>query len=135
MNPRGRGSKTVPADDVVRRGRLAKAEQFLHVADDALELALTDTLGVGDAAVTLYVHAGIAAADALCAGALGHHAQGQDHQDAISLLGTVNTAAARELSALLAMKTRAGYGHDPISASNLRRASRAARALVERAAR
>ncbi|GAA2170965.1 hypothetical protein GCM10009846_03170 [Agrococcus versicolor] len=123
--------RTVPADAVVREGRLAKARQFLRVAEDAIEL--DDGSGVADAAVTLLVHAGIAAADAICARAIGAHAQGQDHRDAIALLASVDRDASKDLETLLAMKTRAGYGHDPISGDRLRRAERAARALVERA--
>lgn len=131
MTP-GRGNaRTVKADRAVRDGRLAKARQFLHVADDAR--ALADGDGVGDAAVTLYVHAGIAAADAICAAALGEHAHGQDHQSAVALLATVDKQAATQLSTLLGMKTRAGYGHDPIGPAALARAERAARALVDRA--
>lgn len=123
--------KTVTADHAVRRGRLLKAQQFLRVADDARELA--EDVEVADAAVTLYVHAGIAAADALCAAALGRHAQGSDHQQAVLLLESVDKDAAQNLNTLLRMKTRAGYGHNPISESNLRRAARAAAALVTRA--
>ncbi|ROR96804.1 hypothetical protein EDD28_1395 [Salana multivorans] len=123
--------RTVPADRTVQQGRLTKARQFLQVADDAQELA--DLAEVADAAVTLYVHAGIAAADAICAGAIGRHAKGSDHQDAVALLATVDKQAASALSLLLGMKTRAGYGHAPISGTNLVRAQRAARSLVTRA--
>lgn len=123
--------RTVRADDAVRKGRLAKARQFLRVAEDAEEL--DDGEGVGDAAVTLYVHAGIAAADAICARALGVHASGQDHQEAVELLASVDKEAATELRTLLNMKTRAGYGHDPITSDRLARAQRAARSLVSRA--
>lgn len=123
--------RTVRADARVRAGRLAKARQFLRVAEDAIEL--DDGSGVADAAVTLFIHAGIAAADAICARVLGEHAQGQDHREAVALLASVDEAASRELETLLGMKTRAGYGHDPIGADRLRRAERAARSLVERA--
>ncbi|MDN5705076.1 MAG: hypothetical protein L0L17_01480 [Yaniella sp.] len=129
MSARPRKFKTVTADDSVRRGRIAKAEQFLQVADDARELAVAD-LEVADAAVTLYVHAGIAASDAICVQRLGKHSKGQDHQDAVALLATVDSDASIYLNNLLAMKTRAGYGHDPISLTNLVRAERAARALM-----
>lgn len=129
MSPKQRASRSVPADKSVQQGRLAKAKQFLRVADDARQL--TDGDDVADAAVTLYVHAGIAAADALCAKALGKHAKGQDHQEAVALLETVDSSAARSLNLLLAMKSRAGYGHDPISETNLTRAARAAQQLVE----
>lgn len=132
MSPgKGGEPRVVRADENVRRGRLAKAKQFMRVAEDAEELDEGD--GVADAAVTLYVHAGIAAADALCARALGLHAHGQDHQNAITLLASVDKDAAADLRVLLAMKTRAGYGYDPISAERLARAQRAARSLVQRA--
>lgn len=131
MSSSGKGEGTVDADRNVRDGRFAKAKQFLQVADDMRALAGDD--GVADAAVTMYIHAGIAAADAICVAALGKHARGQDHQQAICLLATVDKKAASSLSALLGMKTRAGYGHDPVSADHLRRAERAARLLVDRA--
>lgn len=130
MAPRN-DARTVAADASVRAGRLAKAKQFLQVADDALELAENEE--VSDAAATLYVHAGIAAADAICARALGKHARGENHQQAIQLLAGVNQDAAHALKTLLGMKTRAGYGHDPLGAQDLRRAARAARLLVDKA--
>ena len=131
MTPKSDSVRTVPADRAVKAGRLAKARQFLRVAEDAVELA--DDEGVSDAASTLYIHAGIAASDAICAGALGKHAKGQDHNQAVTLLASVDKEAARALSVLLAMKTRAGYGHDPISNQALARVQRAARLLVDRA--
>lgn len=70
--------------------------------------------------MTLYVHAGIAAADAICARALGVHAKGQDHQEAIALLASVDKEAAADLRVLLAMKTRAGYGLTPSPESGSR---------------
>jgi phosphosulfolactate phosphohydrolase-like enzyme len=131
VTPKNANTRTVAADKLVQQGRLAKAKQFLQVADDARELS--DGEDVADASVTLYVHAGIAAEDAICAGALGKHAKGQDHQDAVALLASVDKQASSSLSVLLGMKTRAGYGHDPISETNLARAERAARSLVEKA--
>ncbi len=130
MTPKGDNFRTVVADKQVREGRLANAQQFLQVADDARELSGD---GVADAAVTLYVHAGIVAADAICARALGAHARGQNHQEAVGLLATVDKGRSTELSVLLGMKTRAGYGHDPISETQLVRAQRAAHALVAEA--
>lgn len=55
----------------VLRGRLAKAEQFWEVAGMVRDLAdEQDPSEIGDAYVTLCVHAGIAAADALCCAGL-----------------------------------------------------------------
>lgn len=131
VTPRNTNNRTVAADNTVHQGRLAKAKQFLQVADDARELSGGED--VADACVTLYLHAGIAAADAICAGALGKHAKGQDHQDAVTLLASVDKQASNSLSALLGVKTRAGYGHDAVSETKPARAERSARSLVEKA--
>ncbi|RFA11494.1 hypothetical protein B7R21_12355 [Subtercola boreus] len=61
------------------------------------------------------------------------HAKGQDHQDSVALLASVDRQASNHLALLLGMKTRAGYGHDPVNEASLVRAERAARALVEKA--
>lgn len=74
-----------------------------------------------------------AAADAICARALGRYAQGQSHQEAVTLLASVDKPSSHSLSALLEMKTRAGFGHDPISKTKLINAQRAARTLVDKA--
>jgi hypothetical protein len=79
------------------------------------------------------VHAGIAASDVLCARSLGKYAQGESHQDAVRLLATVDSEASKLLETLLHMKTRAGYGFDPISNTKLVQAERAARAIVDKA--
>ncbi|EPR75696.1 hypothetical protein ADILRU_1866 [Leifsonia rubra CMS 76R] len=115
MNPKADKVTTVTADKAVEQGRRAKAKQFLRVAEDVRELS--DEEDVRDAVVTLYVHAGIAAADAICAAAVGKHAKGHSHQDAVTLLASVDKQASGSLNVLLGMKTRAGYGHDPISKS------------------
>lgn len=132
MNAKPESFRTVPADEFVRRGRLTKARRFFDVADDALQLA-DDATDVADAATTLYVHAGIAAADAICAKALQKHAKGQDHNQAVTLLETIDREASKNLRILLQMKTRAAYGHDPVGADQLRRARRAARSLLDKA--
>lgn len=121
--------KTVPADEHIRRVRLAKARQFKAVADDALELA-PDGSDVADAVVTLLIHAGIAAADALCAKELQVHAKGDSHKDSTRLVSSINPAAGQHLKRLLDMKTRAGYGHDPVSATQLQQAERSASFLL-----
>jgi len=124
--------RMVKADDSVRRGRLAKAEQFANAAVVVHELA-DDATDIADAYVTLCVHAGIAAADVICAARLGEHSRGENHDEAVTLLATVDRAAAGHLRALLNMKTLAGYSHTPISGERARRAGRAMEALVEAA--
>ncbi len=125
---------TSPCPKHVRAGRLRKAEQFLAVAHDVEALA-DDDADVGDAFVTLCVHAGIAASDVLCCAALGKHAGGQNHNETIDLLRSIDPDTARHLRTLLDMKTKAGYTSVKVSASEIKRATRAAQALVEAARR
>jgi hypothetical protein len=117
------------------RGRLRKANEFLDAAESLRQHAPHED-HVGDAYVTLCIHAGIAAADVLCCTALGVHARGDDHTRAVNLLRSVRPdgrTLATALDVLLGMKTRAGYGHDPVSADQRSRAGRRARQLVEAA--
>lgn len=123
---------TSPCPRHVRTGRLRKAEQFLAVARDVLALADDDD-DAGDASVTLCVHAGIAASDVICCAALGKHAGGPKHNEAIDLLCQAEKDAARHLTTLLDMQTKAGYTSVAVSTSDIKRATRAAEALVEAA--
>ncbi len=121
--------RTVPADDRVRRGRLAKAEQFADAAGVVHALA-DEASDVADAYVTLCVHAGIAAADTVCAARLGRCARGEDHGSAVTLLARAEPSAAPHLRALLGMKTLAGYSHQPVSRDRAVRAGRAMEVLL-----
>jgi len=111
---------------------MAKAEQFARAATVVRDLA-DEADDVADAYVTLCVHAGIAAADVICAVRLGYFASGERHDEAVTLLSSVDGAAAKHLAVLLGMKTAAGYGHAPVSSTRAVRAGRAAEALVEAA--
>lgn len=116
-------------------GRFSKAEQFLLAAEMIRELA-GDEAEVGDAFVTLCVHAGIAASDVICCSALGHFVQGEDHNQAIAELSKVRPHGGKlggDLRALLMMKTRAGYAAPPVTADQRKRAWRRAENLVEAA--
>lgn len=124
-------TRTQPCDAQKRKGRLAKADQFLTAAE-AIQ-AVIDDVKVDDAYVTLCVHAGIAAADVLCCKALGVHASSENHNDAIGLLARVDKAASNHLRTLLGMKTRSGYSASPVSGTDRPRAERAATALVQAA--
>lgn len=126
--------RTTPADEAVRRGRMAKAEQFATAAASIHDLA-DEAADVADAYVTLCIHAGIAAADVICASRLGVHARGENHQAAVKLLATADREASRHLQSLLTMKTLAGYSHLPVSRDRALRAGRAMDALVETARR
>ena len=124
--------KTRKCDQAEARGRLLKAEQFLESAETVRELA-DDESDVGDAVVTMCVHAGIAAADVLCCIALGVHAQGEDHAEAVGLVRRVHPDGdemSKALRMLLGMKTKAGYSSRSVNADDRKRALRAAERLV-----
>lgn len=124
--------KTRRCGEAEARGRLRKAEQFLESAETIRDLA-DDGADVGDAFVTLCVHAGIAAADVLCCVALGVHAQGEDHSQAVDLVGRVRPDGeemSKSLRVLLGMKTKAGYAPQAVNADDRKRALRAAEGLV-----
>lgn len=127
MTPKAR-----KADAATIEGRLRKAEQFMEGAETIRDLA-DDEQDVGDAYVTLCIHAGIAAADVICSIALGEHAQGEDHNAAVTHLAKVRPDGrdlGDSLRGLLTMKTRAGYSHERVSASDRKRAGRAAERLL-----
>lgn len=128
--------RTRPCDDAIVSGRLRKADQFLDAAETIREFA-DDQFEVGDAYVTLCVHAAIAAADVICCTALGEYAVDDNHNQAIALLEKVRPGGSRlasSLGALLGMKTRAGYGARAVTEPDCKRAQRQAERLV-RAAR
>lgn len=122
-------------DESTADGRFLKAEQFLSAAEMIREIA-DDEAEVGDAFVTMCVHAGIAASDVICCATLGHFVQGEDHNQAIAELSKVRPDGEKlggDLRALLMMKTRAGYAAPPVSADQRKRAWRRAESLVEAA--
>lgn len=122
-------------DESTAAGRFLKADQFLLAAETIRELA-DDEADIGDAFVTLCVHAGIAASDVICCAALGHFVQGEDHNQAIAEISKVRPDGEKlgsDLRALLMMKTRAGYAAPPVSADQRKRAWRRAESLVEAA--
>jgi hypothetical protein len=129
------GTRLRECDDAVVSGRLRKAEQFLDAAATVRDLA-DDEADVGDALVTLCVHAGIAASDVICCKALGHFVQGEDHLLAVAELSKVTPDGKQlgnDLRALLQMKTRAEYAAPPVNAEQRKRAWRRAKSLVESA--
>jgi hypothetical protein len=91
---------------------------------------------IGDAYVTLCVHAGIAAADSICAHRLKQHHIGDNHHEAVAMLRQVQPdghAFANDLDQLLKLKTKAGYTHRPVTADERKLAGRRARTLVDAA--
>lgn len=127
MSPR-----TAPCTHAIKTGRLRKAEQFFDAASTIHEFS-GDEHEIGDAYVTLLVHAGIAAADVICCDGLGEHARGESHGDAVALLRRIRPdgdTLAAALQTLLGAKTRAGYGHQPVTRDTRARSLRSARALL-----
>ncbi len=114
--------------EVSRRARLGKGRQFSEAA--AIIEALVDEKDLIDAYITLCVHAGIAAADAICCARLGEHASGPGHDGAVPLLRKVDPKLASSLKVLLDMKTPAGYSDQPLSVLKRRQAKRAAESLM-----
>lgn len=113
-------------------GRWAKAEQFMQAAQ-MIEESVENELDLTDAYITLVVHAGIAATDVICCYRLGEYSSGESHNQAIELVKKVDTKLAADLSNLLQVKTLAGYGNDPATLDNRRRAKRSAEHLMEQA--
>jgi len=83
----------------------------------------------------LCVLAGIAASDVICCARLGEHAQGEKHNDAVSLLKSADKQAAKHLTVLLEQKTKSAYSQAPATTGDAKRVARAAIALVEAARR
>jgi hypothetical protein len=125
-------ARTRRCDAATAEGRLRKARQFLDAAETIREFA-DDEAEVGDAYVTLCVHAGIAGADAMCCMSLGEHAAGESHAEAVALLRKVRPGGeelAKSLGTLLRVKTKAGYDARPVNADDRKRAGRHAEQLV-----
>jgi hypothetical protein len=118
------------------RARSRHARKFLEVAELAAEEHEQDP-EYASVAVSLAVLAGVAAADAASCRALGERARGQDHHEAEGLVKRVKggEGPARDLRALLDLKDEANYGFFDVNATELRRALRRARSLVEFAGR
>jgi len=118
------------------RTRRAQARAFLDVADLVLDepAAQTDTHVAG----ALAVLAAIAAADAICGLRLGHYSRGQDHQQAVDLLETVDLdepGLPAKLRQILSYKDAVHYSPRLLSQTDAQTLVRQAQALVEAAER
>ncbi|MFB2583347.1 hypothetical protein [Herbiconiux liukaitaii] len=112
--------------------RMKKADEFA----DAAAVHFDEARGVADGPdvfVTLAVHAGIAAADVICIRrGLGYSASG-NHEEALKLLEKADRDAVKHLRRLLAVKTKAGYSTNSVSAAEVKSAQAAHLALLEAA--
>jgi hypothetical protein len=120
--------RTRPSSKTIRTGRLKKATQFLDAA-----IVIDDEMS--DAAVTLLVNAGIAAADVICGVRLGKYAAGENHSQAVALLGQAEPGMEKHLRSLLNVKSKVAYTHQSATSSERTKSRRAAEALVEAARR
>ncbi len=110
-----------------------KAHQFMTAAEVVLDLSEDDPADLSAVYVTLVVHCGIAAADVICCARLGQYSRGENHNEAIDLLGSVDKRLAADLGLLLGMKTKAGYSTLPISQEARTKAGRAVERLMDAA--
>ena len=127
MSPRKLSTR--PADRAWSRDRRDVGRKYLEVA----ELVGSEDGEAVNVCVGLAVLAGIAAADAICAAALGESYSGADHAAAASLLERVDRDLGRKLRSLVALKPGAHYGNALLAPAQRLVALRAARALVDEA--
>jgi hypothetical protein len=124
--------RTWPSTETIRLGRLKKAVEFL-------DAALLIDADMPDAAVSLFVNAGIAAGDVICGVRLGIYAASENHNEAVALLGKADrkadAGAEKHLRALLNVKSKVSYTHQPATSDERKRSRRAAEVLVEAARR
>ncbi len=131
MTPR-RSGRLVACTPAECRARRDQAHAFLEVA----ELVLTEDRREAHVSAALAVLAGIAAADAICGFSLGKWSRGQDHNQAVDLLGDValrDTTLPTKLRRLLADKDAAHYSSALITVVKAKSMVRQAAALLAEA--
>jgi hypothetical protein len=127
-----KGPRMAECTPAQARSRLQQAEAFVMAADLVLSDE-TDTATPGVAAARA-VLAGIAASDAACCAKLRKRPRGQDHSEAIKLLGTVvphGEHMTKDLSRLLAAKDESHYGVTLVDRTKARRLVGYARRITE----
>lgn len=133
MSPRRTRTEACGRRDA--RTRLAQARKFLEVAElVATEREIQES---ASCAAALAVLAGIAAADAACCAVLGRRARGQDHMQAVDLIGEIQDGGAqagKALRQLLQLKDTAQYGLIHVGRPALNASLRRSRQLVDFAA-
>jgi len=107
----------------------------MRKADEFYEAGVVLEGELPSASVEMFVLAGIAAADVVCCTQLGKHSNSENHNDAIALLKEAESGVANYLGTLLRLKSKVAYTHNPPSADDRKKASRAAEKLVEAARR
>ncbi len=122
-------ARTSPMDATAVRARAAQAKIFLVTA----RLTVGDSPAANSVAGTNAVHAGIAAADAICGKTLGYCARGENHDDAVDLLARAITdgGPSKNLARLLSKKSLAGYSPTMLTDSKTAELVTYAERLVE----
>ena len=131
MNPHS-GPRTGVCTPADARQRLSQAKALLDVA--SLVLDATSDSTYAHVAAALAVLSGIAATDAICGLRLGRYSRGQDHQQAVRLLESVDLPERNlpsRLRRLLAAKDRAHYSPQLMTRSDAAALVRPARHIVE----
>ncbi len=124
--------RTQPVTSSQVSAYVSKAEEFLAAAVAEIDAGRTI------AATSLAIHAGINAGDALTGARLGRRAAGQNHDEALDLLGQAGpdgTAVAKDLVRLLPMKTKTEYEPDDVPIAVATKAVERARRCVAVAVR
>lgn len=126
-----KSSRTQPCSPQDAAQRFDQAKAFADLAELNPE---SDDGPARSAAVSNAVLAGIAAADSICCRRLGRRVAGDDHQQALGLVGVageVGREARRHLETLLSIKHKAQYEEADPTATEARRAIRAMRSILE----
>lgn len=118
-------SPTRAADEHVLRGRWRKAQSFAEAAELLFPSDESEREDQGDVFVSLAVLSGIAAADVICIARRGKYAPTGAHDEALALLGQVDTVARTALQRLLSLKTKAEYTYRPVSGREITAAQNA----------
>jgi hypothetical protein len=121
--------RTTRLDAAGVANRASQARAFLESARLHLRSSRADNSVAGTAAV----HAGIAAADAICGKMIGRCARGENHDEAVSLLAEAlaDPGPSKSLARLLAGKSLAGYSAEMLADSRTAELVRYAERLVE----
>jgi hypothetical protein len=130
-----RGDRTRPCDARQAKQRLARAKEFLEVAELVVDEKDADASPVyASSAAALAVLAGIAASDAACCKVLQERSRSDNHRDAEQLLAQITPGgkkAAGDLRELLNLKEKAQYGFLQMTVPEVRKVMRRAGKLVE----
>lgn len=135
-----RTGTTAVGDESFRRGRLAKATEFLDAADLLREFGSESGVFASgsrfaNAFVVQCVLSGVASADAICVARTGRYSRTGAHEEAVPVLrSAAGHAVAKHLEVLLAVKNKAEYNARSVSDSDVVRV-RAAAGALESAAR